>query len=481
MDDPNHLRMDESILPSEGIRIMEKLKELKNIFTGNKKYKNALIGILIALIAILSFAAYKTNEIKTRAFIVYFGDEEIGIIREQEDALNILANIKRELSTTYDIDIVLKKDLKFEDTHAKDELLASSNELRDGIKSRLRFLVGGYVLLVDNEEIGAVKTEEEAKEILESLKEPYLAKDDNNKETQEAKFVEDVRIEKREIPLNKLKDGNELLQYIQTGTEEIKTHTVEVGESLWTIAKIYDMDVDDLIDANPDINPEKLQIGDEVKLLVPKSMITVATVEEVKYKEKVNYEVKVEEDKNMYKTEKKVKVKGSPGENEIIAKVTKHNGIVVEKEIVEEIVIEEPVTELVVKGTKEVPKTVATGAFLMPTRGRISSRYGMRNGRMHRGLDIAARTGTPIKAADGGKVVFTGRKGAYGNLVEVDHGNGYITRYAHCSTINVKRGDKVYKGQVIAKVGNTGRSTGSHLHFEILKNGRNQNPSGYVR
>src|SRR5699024_1487306 len=108
---------------------------------GNKKYKNALIGILIALIAILSFAAYKTNEKKTRAFIVYFGDEEIGIIREQEDALNILANIKRELSTTYDIDIVLKKDLKFEDTHAKDELLASSNELRDGIKSRLRFLV----------------------------------------------------------------------------------------------------------------------------------------------------------------------------------------------------------------------------------------------------------------------------------------------------------------------------------------------------
>src|SRR5699024_9127679 len=105
MDDPNHLRMDESILPSEGIRRMEKLKELKNIFTGNKKYKNALIGILIALIAILSFAAYKTNEIKTRAFIVYFGDEEIGIIREQEDALNILANIKRELSTTYDIDI----------------------------------------------------------------------------------------------------------------------------------------------------------------------------------------------------------------------------------------------------------------------------------------------------------------------------------------------------------------------------------------
>jgi murein DD-endopeptidase MepM/ murein hydrolase activator NlpD len=117
----------------------------------------------------------------------------------------------------------------------------------------------------------------------------------------------------------------------------------------------------------------------------------------------------------------------------------------------------------------------------MPTRGSVSSRYGMRNGRMHKGLDIAASTGTSIKAADGGKVVFAGRKGAYGNLVEIDHGNGYKTRYGHCSAINVKRGDKVYKGQVIAKVGNTGRSTGPHLHFEVIKNGGNQNPASYVR
>ncbi|NMB06758.1 MAG: peptidoglycan DD-metalloendopeptidase family protein [Tissierellia bacterium] len=478
MDDPSNLEIHGSILPKENIKILETIKKT---FTNKDNHKRLLITIFIAVIGILSFAAYKTNEINTRAFIVYFGDEEIGIVREQEEALNILANIKRELSTTYDMDIVLQKGLKFEDTHAKDELLATSNELKNNIKSKMSFLVSGYVLLVDDEEIGTVKTKKEADEILESLKEPYLGEDSENRKIQEIKFVEDVQIEKREIPLNQIKDSKELLQYIQTGTEEVKTHIVEVGESLWTIAKIYDMDVEDLIEANPEINPEKLQIGDEVKLLVPKSLITVATVEEVKYTEKINYEVEIEENKNMYKTEKKVKVKGSPGESEIVAKVTKHNGKTVAKKIIEEVVIEEPVTEIVVKGTKEVPKTIATGAFLMPTRGRISSRYGMRNGRMHRGLDIAARTGTPIKAADGGKVVFTGRKGAYGNLVEIDHGNGYVTRYAHCSSINVKTGDRVYKGQVIAKVGNTGRSTGSHLHFEVLKNGRNQNPAGYVR
>ncbi|MCF6461589.1 peptidoglycan DD-metalloendopeptidase family protein [Clostridium sp. Cult3] len=481
MDEQNHMGLEGFNSPI-GTKIpLKGLKDSINKFSKKFNFKKMLLGIMLVVIVSLSFAAYKINEVRTRAFIVHFGNQQIGIVRDKEQALNILENMKQELASTYDIDIVLNEGIRFEDTHAKDDVLASTDEIRENIKSKMTFLVGGYVLLVDNKEVGATKAKEDLEDILEKLKKPYIKDEETERNIKEVKFVEDVKVEKRNIPLNKLKDKDELFQYIQTGTEEIKTHVVEVGESLWTISKIYDIPIDDLIAANSDRDPDKLQIGDEIKLLIPKSMLTVATVEEAKYKEKVDYEVKIEYDKNMYKTEKKVKVKGSEGENEVIAKIVKHNGVVVDKEIIEEKVIEAPVDELVVKGTKEVPKTIATGAFLMPTRGSISSRYGMRNGRMHRGLDIAARTGTPIKAADGGKVIFAGRKGAYGNLVEIDHGNGYVTRYGHCSTINVKVGERVYKGQVVAKVGNTGRSTGSHLHFEVLKNGRNQNPAGYVR
>lgn len=478
MDEQNHMGLEGFNSPI-GTKIpLKGLKDSINKFSKKFNFKKMLLGIMLVVIVSLSFAAYKINEVRTRAFIVHFGNQQIGIVRDKEQALNILENMKQELASTYDIDIVLNEGIRFEDTHAKDDVLASTDEIRENIKSKMTFLVGGYVLLVDNKEVGATKAKEDLEDILEKLKKPYIKDEETERNIKEVKFVEDVKVEKRNIPLNKLKDKDELFQYIQTGTEEIKTHVVEVGESLWTISKIYDIPIDDLIAANSDRDPDKLQIGDEIKLLIPKSMLTVATVEEAKYKEKVDYEVKIEYDKNMYKTEKKVKVKGSEGENEVIAKIVKHNGVVVDKEIIEEKVIEAPVDELVVKGTKEVPKTIATGAFLMPTRGSISSRYGMRNGRMHRGLDIAARTGTPIKAADGGKVIFAGRKGAYGNLVEIDHGNGYVTRYGHCSTINVKVGERVYKGQVVAKVGNTGRSTGSHLHFEVLKNGRNQNPAG---
>lgn len=117
------------------------------------------------------------------------------------------------------------------------------------------------------------------------------------------------------------------------------------------------------------------------------------------------------------------------------------------------------------------------------TDGWISSRYGYRtdpfNGRrqFHRGIDFAGAKGTPIYAAAGGVVVRARKLPQFGNLVEIDHRNGYVTRYAHTSKMLVKAGDVVKKGQKIAEMGSTGRSTGTHLHFEVIKNGATINPA----
>lgn len=442
--------------------------------------KQALTSLILVAVLGLLLISYKVNEINTRAFAVYYGEVEVGSVREKEEAKNILTSIKDDLTNTYGVEIVLNDEMNFEDTHLKTKELTCLEEIKDGIKSNLTFLVCGYKLLVDDKAIGATKTKEEIKEVLEAIKKPYMENSEKDREIKTVEFLEDVKIEEGNIPLNEIMKKEALLKQIETGREESEIHIVEVGESLWTIAKIHSMDIEELEEANPDKEPDSLQIGDEITLIVPKSLVTITTTEEVKYKEEIEYEVKVENDENMYKTEKKVKVEGKRGETEFLAKLIKHNGVVVEEEVLEEKIVEEAINEIIVKGSKEVPRTIATGSFLMPTRGSISSRYGMRNGRMHRGLDIAASSGTAIKAADGGKVVFTGRRGAYGNLVEVDHGNGYLTRYAHCSTINVKNGQRVAKGDVIALVGNTGRSTGPHLHFEVIKNGANQNPASYL-
>lgn len=138
-----------------------------------------------------------------------------------------------------------------------------------------------------------------------------------------------------------------------------------------------------------------------------------------------------------------------------------------------------------IKEQKRKEKATINGVYIavVPVRGNITSRFGSRESirdHSHKGLDIAAKTGTPIKAAADGKIKYADTMSGYGNLIIIDHGNGITTYYGHCSKLYKKEGQKVKAGDVIAAVGNTGNSTGSHLHFEIRKNGVYVNPAKYL-
>jgi murein DD-endopeptidase MepM/ murein hydrolase activator NlpD len=123
---------------------------------------------------------------------------------------------------------------------------------------------------------------------------------------------------------------------------------------------------------------------------------------------------------------------------------------------------------------------------IWPVNGWLSSKFGYRispfTGRrvFHEGIDVAARYGAPVKATAKGIVIYAGYKLGYGNLVTIDHGFGYVTRYGHNSKVLVKVGDRVEKGQIISKVGNTGKSTGPHVHYEVLLNGIPVNPLKFI-
>ena len=121
------------------------------------------------------------------------------------------------------------------------------------------------------------------------------------------------------------------------------------------------------------------------------------------------------------------------------------------------------------------------------TKGWISSYYGMRthplSGRreMHKGIDFAGKLGGPVIAVAKGVVTYAGKRYGYGQVIDIAHGNGYTTRYAHNSRLLVSVGDTVEKGFQIAEIGSSGRSTGPHVHFEVLKNGREVNPVRFIR
>ncbi len=147
--------------------------------------------------------------------------------------------------------------------------------------------------------------------------------------------------------------------------------------------------------------------------------------------------------------------------------------------------VESKVDELIKEEEKENALAIVNGVNLgvLPVNGMITSRYGESSSRRrstHTGLDIATKSGTAIKAAASGKVVYASTNGSYGKLVRIDHGNGVETWYGHCSSIKVKVGDEVKVADVISTVGSTGNSTGPHLHFEIRINNNTVNPQKYL-
>jgi len=243
---------------------------------------------------------------------------------------------------------------------------------------------------------------------------------------------------------------------------QILTHVVEKGETIARIAARYGIDEDTVLAANDLPNANQITVGQKLNILtVPGAIHTVKQGESL-WEIARTYEIDMAEiiAANQIENPNRIRAQQQliiPGAN--AAKI----GRAIR-------------AEQLVSADGRLLK-----AFSWPVSGRISSRFGPRWGRMHQGIDIAVNTGTPVKASARGRVSFAGWNGGYGYLVIIDHGNNVETRYAHLSRIAVKVGQYVTRGTVIAYSGNTGNSTGPHLHFEIRYKGQAVNPLNYLQ
>lgn len=139
-----------------------------------------------------------------------------------------------------------------------------------------------------------------------------------------------------------------------------------------------------------------------------------------------------------------------------------------------------PVSAELRRSRQERARSEADVAFEWPLRGPLTTCFGERHSRPHEGIDIQVPEGTPVRAAEAGRVIYSDRMGAYGNLVVVKHAGGYTTLYAHNRRNRVSKGDFVEKGEVIADSGATGNATGPHLHFELRRERRPEDPALYL-
>lgn len=269
-----------------------------------------------------------------------------------------------------------------------------------------------------------------------------------------------------------------------TATEDKNTiYEVQSGDSLSKISYETDIPIEKLVALNDAIEDENstIRVGQEIIITNPEPPLSIDRIEQEYVEEDYDAEVIYIDNDEWYTTDKVTLQQPSAGHRNIVAKISYYNDKEVSREVIKEEVILEAIPKIVERGTK-VPPT-----YIKPVSGgRLSSTFGGRKAPTkgassnHKGVDWAIASGSAVYASSGGRVTKAGWAKGYGYVVYIQHPDGKETRYGHLSKVLVSVGQNVRQGDKIALSGNSGVSTGPHLHFEIRINGTAVNPLKYL-
>ncbi|MEG1993395.1 MAG: peptidoglycan DD-metalloendopeptidase family protein [Oscillospiraceae bacterium] len=444
-----------------------------------KKMMNYVLPVLSVFVFLFTIT-YISN--MTFALSVDYNGTHIGYI----DSETIFNEAEKEVKSrmTYEekykqpenkvpvfkLSVIEKNEVTNTDTISNEIIKASGNEINsaDG-------------LYIDGDFVGATNDGTNLLMLLDDIKNEY--KTDNPKQTVE--FSNKIEVKEGLYPNSAISDLSNIKDKLDGTVEQAVVYTIKAGDTPSEVAQRYGIATSELISKNAEVSKtfrpeEKLTIKGAVDRL------TVQVSEEITYEEAIDFGTDKVESNSYYEGYQKVIQAGKQGTERITAKVVSVNGIEQSRTILDREVISKPVNQKIVVGTK-VPLynnggTTAGSSknFAWPVAGgRMSCGWWGYYG--HTGMDISARTGTPVLASASGTVSYAGWKnGGYGNLVIINHGGGVTTLYLHNSAIYVKSGQVVTQGQQIAAMGQTGNAYGSHCHFEIRLSGTPVNPAKYI-
>lgn len=392
---------------------------------------------------------------KQKAYVVNINDFTV-TLGSEEEVIKLLSAAKSQ----YDADNKFQIGLVEENANAYAYLTAQT------YTSQLEAKNTGMVMASADGVSDETQNAAENKEVAE----------DNADGVKSVSFAEDIQVLETYTDKSEISDLQTAIDEVTKDKEESQVYVVAEGDCLSSIAEKYNLYMAEILGMNPGLTADSvIGIGDQITVTVPKPELSVIVKEQQTYQETYNAEVQYVYNDNKYTNETTVLNEGTPGQRQVTALVTYQNGSETSREIVSESVIQESTPRVIEQGTM-VPPT-----FIKPLAGgTFTSGFGQRWGRQHKGIDWACPIGTAINASCGGRVVRAGWFSGYGYCVEIAHSNGTHTRYGHLSKVLVSVGDTVAQGDRVALSGNTGDSTGPHVHFEIIVGGTAVDPLSYL-
>jgi len=449
-------------------------------------YRNSrrTIGIAILVTGMLAAGILIVFDLNTVYEYAYNG-KVLGYVNSQEEVTDVLDIAGRQLtynsSTVADVKFVANQNVTFNPVDGR----GKSTDDSDTVVNKLIYMTDieteAYAVYDGEKAVAIVKDQNDADALLLQTK-ADLSTPDRGMELVSAEFTNDLSVKQVNVLLGSVQSNVAAQTQMSKGGEMNVYHVVEENETVGSLAAVFGVEDFEVYDEENKEPVTEIEQGDRVCIRCHVDPVSVKMVERGKLKETIEFKTIKKESDEYYKGDSFLEQEGQNGTQIFNGTITKIGGEVVERknDSPPEVLVEKK-DKIIVVGTAERPKTAATGTFIVPLDHYvITSEWGGRWGRLHEGMDLAAPTGTPIHASDGGKIIKANYWSGHGLCVEIDHGNGVITRYSHCSAVFVSIGDLVYQGQHIANVGNTGHSFGSHCHFEVRVNGSSQNPRNYI-
>jgi murein DD-endopeptidase MepM/ murein hydrolase activator NlpD len=418
------------------------------------------------------------------AYKVSMDGTELVYVSDPGPVKSALAQKIEETKRQYDMDVSLDQEITFEKKLVSPKRVYLPPDTQNVIRREAKVQCNASAVYANDVRIGTVKNEKEANEFLNRFKSQYV---EDGTKPESVTFQEEIKIVPISVPPDQVQDMDTVLAETAKGRETVQEYTVADGDTLTTVAESHDMDLDRLVAENSHVpDPDHLKPGQKLRLSCNRSPLNVVTTEVISQEEAIPFETEVREDESMDRSRTKTLQKGREGRKKMDIRVEKVNGEEKNRAVLSGQVLSEPVKKIIAKGFGKAEQSALSsrrggGSLFKPTSGRLTSGFGQRWGRLHKGIDLANSVGTPIYAADSGKVIFAGTSRGYGNFIQIDHGSsGLITCYGHLKSFDVSAGEVVRRGQLIAHMGSTGNSTGPHLHFEVRVNNAPQNPIKYL-
>nr|WP_250886663.1 M23 family metallopeptidase [Bacillus sp. SM2101] len=471
--------------------------------------KKAMVTtVAVATLTVGSVEAANGGSVISTIYHVYVNGENIGTV---DDKKTIEKAVNDKMKKMDDRNGYLEFSVGDQLTYIPEKVFSpvvNNETTAKKVKNNIEIFAASAAINVNGEPIAYFANEEEANEVLKKIKTSYVsAKELEKLELQQkpnelpndlsnelpplkegesriidVSFDESVKVTKEDISPDNIITVDQGVSLLKKGTLAEKKYEIKQGDVLGSIANAHDLSTEELLKLNSDISEKTvLQIGQQLNVTQYEPFVHVLVKEEHYKRVVIPFKTETIEKDTMYKGDQKVNQEGQNGEKLENIITVKDNGTQIEKTTIKEEVTKEPVNKIIFKGTKVVPSR-GTGTLLWPASGGyVSSEMGQRWGKLHKGMDIARPSNYTIKAADNGVVEFAGWDGGYGNRIVINHNNGIKTTYSHLSSISVSVGQTIEKGRKIGMMGSTGNSTGTHLHFEVYKNGSVQNPRNFLQ